>query len=130
MVVPVHIHLDFRFRFETIETLPCTTIPIKFEIANTTGITQNNLRLEQVFPESFIIKNIESPLEGVLTGGGTNSNFFTLESLSIPIGLHELIVDVELTGEASGTYAFQAELSGLPGTLGYVLAFGQSQDTG
>ncbi len=113
--------LGLQLSVETIEALPCTTIPIKFEIANTTGITQNNLRLEQVFPESFVIKNIESPLEGVLTGGGTNSNFFTLESLSIPIGLHELIVDVELTGEASGTYAFQAELSGLPGTLGYVL---------
>lgn len=113
--------LGLQVSVETIEALPCTTIPIKFEIANTTGITQNNLRLEQVFPESFVIKNIESPLEGVLTGGGNNSNFFTLESLSIPIGLHELIVDVELTGEASGTYAFQAELSGLPGTLGYVL---------
>ncbi|NRB47983.1 MAG: gliding motility-associated C-terminal domain-containing protein [Saprospiraceae bacterium] len=113
--------LGLQLSVEKIEALPCTTIPIKFEIANSTGITQNNLRLEQVFPESFIIKNIDSPIEGVLTGGGPNANFFTLESLSIPIGLHELIVEVELTGEASGTYAFQAELSGLPGTLGYVL---------
>lgn len=113
--------LGLELSVETIDALPCTTVPVTFEIANTTGITQHNLRLEQVFPESFIIKNIDSPLEGVLTGGGVNSNFFTLESLSIPIGLHELTVDVELTGEASGTYAFQAELSGLPGTLGYVL---------
>lgn len=113
--------LELELSVETIEVLPCTTIPITFKIANTTGITQHNLRLEQVFPESFVIRNIDSPLEGVLTGGGPNANFFTLESLSIPIGLHELTVSVELTGEASGTYAFQAELSGLPGTLGYVL---------
>ncbi|MBX2876754.1 MAG: gliding motility-associated C-terminal domain-containing protein [Saprospiraceae bacterium] len=113
--------LGLELSVETIEAIPCTTIPIKFEIANTTGITQNNLKLEQVFPESFIIKNIDSPLEGVLTGGGPSSNFFTLEGLSIPIGLHELTVSVELTAEASGAYSFQAELSGLPGTLGYVL---------
>lgn len=113
--------IGFQQSVDVAEAVPCTTVPITIEVANTTAGTQSNLRLEQVFPESFIIRSIDTPLEGTVTSGGPGTHFFTIENLEIPVGQHEIIINVELTEEASGTYAFQAELSGLPGTLGYVL---------
>lgn len=98
--------------------IPCTTVPIKLQMANTTGISQNGLLLSQEFPPSFIIRSIDNPLGGSISSGGPNSSFFTIKDLDIPIGEHEIIIHVELSGEASGTYAFQAQLSGLPKTLG------------
>lgn len=102
------------------EAIPCTEIPIRIEIANSSKSLQRGLRLEQSFPESFRITAIDNPLEGELSGGGPGSHFFTLDNLTVPLGRHEIVITVELPPDAEDAYELQATLSGLPVTLGEV----------
>lgn len=100
------------------EAIPCMATPIRIEIANASRSDQRGLRLEQHFPETFRIIAIDNPLGGKLTAGGPGANFFTLDDLTVPLGRHEVIITVELAAGASGDYALQATLSGLPEQLG------------
>lgn len=112
--------IALRETVDTIDVIPCTAVPITIEIANTSKMEQNDLRLEQSFPESFVIVDIDNPLEGNLADGGPGANFFIFEGLRVPLGRHEIIITVELQADVSGTYAFQATLSGLPERFGGV----------
>ena len=103
-----------------LEAVPCTNVPFTIEIANTSGIEQSDLQLEQTFPEDFIITSIEMPLEATLTDGGAGTNFFVFENISIPLGTHQIVIDVELGPNSSGVHQVQATLSGLPEILGQV----------
>jgi gliding motility-associated-like protein len=109
-----------RETIEPVEVIPCTEVPVTIEIANISKEPQKGLRLEQNFPESFTIIDIDNPLDGKLTAGGPGAHFFTLDDLSVPLGRHEIIITVELPFNARGAYEFQATLSGLPESLGEV----------
>ena len=109
-----------RETVEAEQVIPCTELPVRLEIANTSKEVQRGLRLEQRFPETFRIVDIETSLDGALAAGGPGASHFTLEDLTVPLGRHELLVTVELSADATGDYAFQAVLSGLPAQLGEV----------
>jgi len=112
--------VGLRETVDAAEVIPCTEVPIRIEIANASKDLQKGLRLEQRFPESFRIVDIDTPLEGELSAGGPGSYFFTLQDLTVPLGRHEIIITVELPSDTEGDYELQATLSGLPVTLGEV----------
>ncbi|MCB9276700.1 MAG: gliding motility-associated C-terminal domain-containing protein [Lewinellaceae bacterium] len=109
--------LEMIKRVNPLETVPCTELTYDFEIANSSGRTQEGLAFEDQFPEDFRITAINNPFGGTVTGGlGTNS--LRIEGLSIPPGIHIIRVKVEVLPNALGTYKNQASLSGLPQELG------------
>ena len=103
-----------------INVVPCTEVPYTIEIANTSGLPQSDLTLEQTFPASFLITNIDNPLGGIISEGGIGTNTFTIDDLTIPLGVHKIVITVELLPNSSGTHEVQATLSGLPEILGEV----------
>lgn len=113
--------IGLRESVDPVEVIACTEVPVIIEIANTSGEEQKGLRLEQTFPESFVIIDIDNPLGGNLVAGGPGANSFTIEELSVPLGKHEVIITLELQADARGSYELQATLSGLPKMLGEVV---------
>ncbi|MDB4728578.1 gliding motility-associated C-terminal domain-containing protein, partial [Saprospiraceae bacterium] len=102
------------------ELVPCTTVPITIEIANTSGREQTGLTFEHYFPESFQITDISIPFPATITEGGIGSDYFIYEDLNVPVGIHQITVWVELLPDASGFHELQSTLSGLPTELGEI----------
>ena len=103
---------------DTTTFIPCTKVPVAINIANASKQSQGGLLLEQTFPEGFSITDIETPLDGVITISGPNNNSFSIAELEVPLGIHQVIVTIELGSTTFGEYPLQAKLSGLPKQLG------------
>ena len=104
-------------RVDPLVAVPCTELTYDFEIANSSGRTQEGITFEDVFPPDFRILDIDNPLGGTITGG-LGANTLRIDDMSIPPGIHVIRVVVEVLPNALGTYKNQASLSGLPEELG------------
>lgn len=102
------------------EIVPCTVVPITIEIANTSGREQTDLTFEHYFPASFTIDDIEIPFPATITEGGIGEDYFIYEDLTVPIGIFQITVWVELSPDASGFHELQSTISGLPVELGEI----------
>ncbi len=114
-------NVGMRETVAEVEAAPCTEVPIHIEIVNHSREVQAGLTLQQRFPESFEIIEIDNPFPGDLTEGGPGYDFFKIENLVLPEGRHTLTVYVSLGADASGSYNLQAALTGLPAKLGEVV---------
>ncbi|RMG86706.1 MAG: gliding motility-associated C-terminal domain-containing protein [Bacteroidetes bacterium] len=101
--------------------VPCTVVPIQIEFANTSGKAQTGLTFEHYFPPEITIDAIDFPFGVMPSAGGPGTDFLVYENLTIPTGIFEMTIWVELSPASSGTHALQSSLSGLPTELGEVV---------
>lgn len=100
------------------ETLPCTEVEYTFTIANTSGRPQQGLLLDDPLPSGFTFVRVQSNPLGGTVDSPTGSNRFTISSLTVPVGNHEIKIIVNVGPSAPGIYRNQAVLRNLPVSLG------------
>lgn len=100
------------------EAFPCSEIEYTFTIANTSGRTQQGLRLEDNLPSGFTFVSVKSnPLTGIVVSVA-GDNRFILNNLEVPTGRHEIVIVVQVGNIAPKVYKNQARLLNLPSSLG------------
>ncbi len=97
---------------------PCNEIEYTFTIANTSGRTQQGLRLDDALPAGFTFVRVSSnPLTSALLSQ-TGDNRFVLDNMQVPVGKHEIKIIVRVGNTKPGEYKNQARLLNLPQSLG------------
>lgn len=98
--------------------LPCDELIYTFTIANASLLNLENVNFTDNMPEELIITEIlNNPFGGDIISG-VGSNFLSIENLSIPPGIDNIIVKAEIYNAEDGIYKNQAVLSNLPTELG------------
>lgn len=97
---------------------PCTTVEYTFTLSNITDQVQSNLTLFDQFAPglSFVESSFDEISGDVLSMQG--DDFFEMENMNVPPGIHEIVIEVEIGPDVAGVVANQAVLMGLPANLG------------
>ncbi len=97
-------------------SFPCNTVEHTYRIANATGRTLDDLRLESVLPTGFSYEDIiVNPLHGDTE---FRDEQFIVKNLSLSPGIKTVKVTATLDNLAGGNYFHQLEIKDLPGHLG------------
>lgn len=103
----------------SLNTFPCEELSYTYSIANATRETQVNLTFRTTLPPGFIYKSVIHATIGGTAQFDNGTNEFAINNISIPPGIHEIKLLVELDEFVSeGRYLNQGEIIGLPQTLG------------
>lgn len=94
----------------------CTEVVYDFIVSNASGATRFNINLRDQLPADLIpLSIVKNPFGGDVR---INSNTVEINRMTVPIGIDTIKLAVRIEDGASGNYANQASLSGLPVTLG------------
>ncbi len=105
--------VDFRLRLVQDTIRQCEEFDLRYQIVNTTGLTQSGLGILDTLPNGFIITQIvTNPFGGTVNGVGTNE--INASNLTAPLGTTTLRVRVRAPATAFGSYHSQGRLTGLP----------------
>lgn len=103
----------------SLNSFPCEELTYTYSIANATMETQSNLTFRTELPPGFLYKSVIHSTIGGTSQFDSGKNEFTINNISIPRGIHEIKLLVELDEFVSeGRYLNQGEIIGLPQTLG------------
>ncbi len=99
--------LKFFQELSSYEAFPCDQIEVKLTIANLNNTTLREGFIREEFPQNFIIQEVNTPFD-VDEIGGIGDNLLQIGNLTIPPGIHEIIVILEVSSFATGDYEMQA----------------------
>ncbi|WP_367391026.1 gliding motility-associated C-terminal domain-containing protein [Lewinella sp. LCG006] len=75
---------------------PCTRLEFEFTLLNRTDQDQENLSLQDTFPEGTLIQSISSlPFAGNVVSG-VGSNVLTIEDILLPLGTYTFTLDLAI----------------------------------
>lgn len=103
---------------EPLTAAPCSNVEYTFTLVNSSRRTQTALRLQDRLPAGFSFVAVKNNPLGGTVESKPGDNIFTLTALNLPSGKHEITIVVQTGNLPAGIYSNQAQLFGLPESLG------------
>ena len=110
--------IQMQQEIDSLQVAACDTFELTIRIANNSGIARTGLDLEESFPAGFQVLNVlQNPFGGAVNA--LPAQHLNIQNMTVPLGLDSIVLQVLVNqGTASGSYNLQAQLTGLPTSLG------------
>lgn len=113
---PYTISMYYSFEPDTI--FPCNELLIKFDIINDSGLTRSDVSISDTLPNYFRVLGTQGSLLGGELVDDIEENIINIIGMDLPVGEHQIIVEVELLEADAGVIYSRSVLSGFPVPLG------------